>query len=119
MQKVVILLIALTSLLALSACSPNKPSEEKIKTSIKKIMPIEPQIVSVKALDYFPGLVEVVIKIDGKPVIFYTDKTGDYIVSGSILKAENKQNLTQEAMKTQGGETAPASAKAPEKQDKK
>ncbi len=119
MKKIVILWLVLTSSFALSACGPSKPSEEKIKTSIKKIMPIEPQIISVKTLDYFPGLVEVVIKIDGKPVIFYTDKTGDYIVSGSILKAENKQNLTQEAMKAQGGETAPTPAKAPETQDKK
>lgn len=83
-----------------SGCSTNKPSEDKIKTSIKKIMPIEPQISSIKELDYFPGLVEVVVMIDGKPIVFYTDRKGDYIVSGSILKAENKQNMTQEVMKT-------------------
>lgn len=80
-------------------CSSSKPSEDKIKASIKKIMPIEPKITSVKELDYFPGLVEVIIMIDGKPIVYYTDRKGDYIVSGSILKAENKQNLTQEVMK--------------------
>ncbi len=87
-------------LCVLCGCSSNKPSDEKIRASIKKIMPIEPQIVSVKELDYFPGLVEVIIKIDGKPIIYYTDRKGDYVVSGSILKAENKLNLTQEVMKT-------------------
>lgn len=80
-------------------CSDNKPSEEKIKTSIKRIMPIEPHISSIKELGYFPGLIEVVVMIDGKPIVFYTDRKGDYIVSGSILKAENKQNLTQEVLK--------------------
>ncbi len=94
------LVAASVLIFGICACSSSKPSEDKIKTSIKKIMPIEPQITSIKELDYFPGLVEVVIKIDGKPIIFYTDRKGDYVVSGSILKAENKQNLTQEVMKT-------------------
>jgi hypothetical protein len=99
MKRFIVLLIALTSVTVISACGNSKPSEDKIKTSIKKIMPIEPQITSIKALDYFPGLVEVIIRIDNKPVVFYTDRKGDYIVSGSILKAENKQNMTLDAMK--------------------
>ncbi|MDD2366206.1 MAG: disulfide isomerase DsbC N-terminal domain-containing protein [Desulfuromonadaceae bacterium] len=92
--------VFLLLVVALSGCSSNKPSEEKIKASIKKIMPIEPKITSVKPLDYFPGLVEVVISIDGKPIVYYTDTKGDYVVSGSILRAEDKVNLTQEVMKT-------------------
>ena len=118
MKKILIGIVALTSVCVLSACGSSKPSEDKIKASIKKIMPIEPQITSIKELDYFPGLVEVVIKIDNKPIIFYTDRKGDYVVSGSILKAENKQNMTQEAMKGQGAAAAPVPA-APERKDQK
>jgi hypothetical protein len=112
MKKFVMLLAALTTVSMISACNPKKPSDEKIKASIKKIMPIEPQIISVKELQYFPGLVEVIIKIDNKPVVFYTDKKGDYIVSGSILKVENKQNMTEEAIEQQVPESAAAPANA-------
>jgi hypothetical protein len=119
MKKLVILLIALISASTISACSASKPSDEKIKASIKKIMPIDPQIISVKELNYFPGLVEVVIKIDNKPVVFYTDKKGDYIVSGSILKAENKQNMTEEAIKGQAPEAASVPVKGQADKEKK
>lgn len=72
------------------------PSKDAVKASVKKIMPVEFEIAEVNKVNGIPGLYEVVLKLGTQSVIFYTDKDAKYIVSGSIVEAETKKNITME-----------------------
>ena len=81
------------------ACSTNTPSKETVTASIKKIMPPNFEVVSVAPLKEVPGLIEVAVKMGDQPVVLYLDKKAKYVLSGSLLNIESKQNLTIEAQK--------------------
>lgn len=89
-------IIVTISLFALSACAKGGcPSKDAAISSVKKIMPVKFEILSLSESKEMPGLCEVATKIDREPVIFYIDKTGEYIFSGSIVSTKDKSNITQ------------------------
>lgn len=84
-------------LLALTACNASTPSKEKVAEAVKKIMPVHFEVVSVMPVKEIPGLIEVSIRMDKQPVVFYMDKNAQYVISGSLLHIDSKKNLTNEA----------------------
>lgn len=72
------------------------PSKDAVKASVKKIMPVDFEIAEVRKLNEISGLYEVVLKLNNQSIIFYTDKDAKYIVSGSIVEADTKKNITME-----------------------
>lgn len=84
-------------LFALPACGTSIPSKEKVVEAVKKIMPANFEVVSVIPLKEIPGVIEVSIKMDKQPVVFYMDKKTQYVISGSLLHIDSKRNLTNEA----------------------
>lgn len=91
-------LIVISGLIfAVSACGPKAgcPTKETVTSSMKNIMPVRFDIVSIAETSQIHGMCEVVIKIDKEPVIFYTDKTGGYFFSGSIVSTKDKTDITQ------------------------
>jgi len=83
----------------LTACGSSAPTKEEVTASIKKIMPVNFEVVQVTPLKEISGLSEVVALVDRQPVVFYTDKQGKYVLSGSLIAVESKQNLTLETQK--------------------
>ena len=63
--------------------------EERLKAVLKKNVPEAP-VDSVRRINY-GNLYEVVIGGD----IYYTDETGGFIISGSIIDLKTKQNITE------------------------
>lgn len=84
-------------LFALTACNASTPSKEKVAEAVKKIMPANFEVVSVKPVNEIPGLIEVSVRMDKQPVVFYMDKKAQYVISGSLLRIDTKKNLTIEA----------------------
>jgi len=66
----------------LVSCQQSKacPTEDKIKTGVKELIPQEFKVESVQALKDIPGLCEVVIKVGAQPLVFYTDKEMKYVM---------------------------------------
>lgn len=90
----------LLGLLAVLLCACSKaPSKEVVSEAIKKIMPPNFEIVSISPLKEVPGLIEVSVKMDKQPVVLYLDKKVKYVLSGSLISLESKQNLTIDAQK--------------------
>ncbi len=83
----------------LAACSSSSPTKEEVTASIKKIMPVNFEVVQITPMKEISGLSEVVALVDKQPVVFYTDKKGKYVLSGSLVAVESKQNLTLETQK--------------------
>jgi hypothetical protein len=83
---------------ALSACG-GAPKKEDVAASIKKIMPVNFEVVGVSAVSGISGLFEVLVKVDKQPVVLYVNKSAKLVVSGSIVDVDSKQNLTLEAQK--------------------
>jgi hypothetical protein len=81
----------------LSACTAKTPSKETVSTAVKNIMPANFQIVSITPLKEMPGLIEVAVKMNNQPTVFYMDKKTQYLISGNLLHVESKKNLTIEA----------------------
>lgn len=90
-------MIALTISLALVACSPSTPTKELVAISLKKIMPPNFEVVSVKSLQEIPGLNEVSVKMGSQIVVLYVDNKAQYAFSGSLVQVDTKKNLTIEA----------------------
>ena len=107
--------LALCAALAVSliACSGSQPSNEQVKEAVKKIMPLNFEIVNVTPFKEIPGLLQVVLTVDKQPVVFYMDKKAKFVFSGSVVELENKKNLTLDVQNTYKGKTQPAVAPAP------
>jgi len=93
-------LIALAT--ALTACG-GVPKKEDVAASIRKIMPVNFEVLSVAAVNGIPGLFEVQVKADKQPLVLYVNKTAKLVVSGSIVDVDSKQNLTLEVQKKMTG----------------
>ena len=78
--------LALAAALAFPAAAQQ---EEKVKAALKKNVPEAP-VDSVRKINY-GGLYEVIVGGD----IYYTDETGAFIISGSIIDLKTKQNVTE------------------------
>jgi thiol:disulfide interchange protein DsbC len=79
--------LALAAAFALPA--HGQQAEERIKAALKKNAPEAP-VDSVRKVNY-GNLYEVVVGGD----IYYTDETGGFIISGSIVDFKTKQNVTE------------------------
>lgn len=90
------LLIILFVSFFLFSCG-GKPSKEEVTKSIKQILPVDFEIADIKEVKEFPGIFEIVLKLDKQYVIFYMDKKAKYIISGSIVETATKKNLTLES----------------------
>ena len=86
----------------LTACG-GAPKKDDVAASIKKIMPVNFEVVAVSAVSGIPGLFEVQVKADKQPVVLYVNKNAKLVVSGSIVDVDSKQNLTLEAQKKMVG----------------
>ncbi len=117
------LLIILFVSVFLFSCG-GKPSKEEVTKSIKQILPVDFEIADIKEVKEFPGIFEIVLKLDKQHVIFYMDKKAKYIISGSIVETATKKNLTLESQNAynppQAQQPQPAQpAPQPTKNDKK
>jgi thiol:disulfide interchange protein DsbC len=72
------------------------PTEEKIKEGVKELVSQGFTVESVQVLRDIPGLCEVVIKVSGQPLVFYTDKNMKYVLVGNLLSLADKKNITKE-----------------------
>jgi thiol:disulfide interchange protein DsbC len=63
--------------------------EEKVKAALKKNVPEAP-VDSVRKTNY-GGLYEVILGGE----IYYTDETGNFIITGSLIDLKTKQNVTE------------------------
>ncbi|MCM0083679.1 hypothetical protein L4X63_19000 [Geomonas sp. Red32] len=84
--------------LALAACS-QAPTKEEVTGAVKKIIPMQFEVLQVTQLQEIPALYQVVIRVNNQPVVLYVDKKAQYIVSGSVLALDKKVNLTAEVQK--------------------
>jgi len=98
--------------LMVTACG-GTPKKEDVAASIKKIMPVNFEVIGVSPVKDISGLYEVLVKVDKQPVVLYVNKNAKLVVSGSIVDIETKQNLTLEAQKKLAGTPASAPAPAP------
>jgi thiol:disulfide interchange protein DsbC len=73
------------------------PTKETAIAGIKKIMPVNFEVIQIKPLAEIPGLNEVQINVNKQNIIVYMDNKGKYLISGNIIKLETNQNLTLEA----------------------
>lgn len=87
------------------------PSKDKVKESIKQILPIDFEITNLRELKEIPGVYEVVLKLDKQHIVFYVDKKAKYIISGSVVETATKKNLTLE---TQNAYNPPQPAQTPQ-----
>jgi protein-disulfide isomerase len=87
---------------ALTACG-GQPKKEEVTASLKKIMPINFEIVAIAPVSGISGLFEVQVKADKQPLVLYVNKNANLVVSGSIVDINSKQNLTLEAQKKLAG----------------
>jgi len=72
------------------------PTEEKIKAGVKELVSQGFTVESVQVLRDISGLCEVVIKVSGQPLVFYTDKKMKYVLVGNLLSLADKKSLTRE-----------------------
>lgn len=89
--------------LMLAACGGGAPSKEEVTASIKKIMPVNFEVVGVSPVKDIAGLFEVLVKVDKQPVVLYVNSKAKLVVSGSIVDIDTKQNLTLDAQKKLAG----------------
>lgn len=92
-------ILLLACLIALFGCAKQDgqcPSKEGVKAAIQKIMPGNFEVASVADLKEIPSICEAVITTSNQPVVFYMDKKGEYVISGSILEIKSKRNITME-----------------------
>ncbi|MBJ6727454.1 disulfide isomerase DsbC N-terminal domain-containing protein [Geomesophilobacter sediminis] len=89
--------LAMLVFVLLAGCS-SAPSKEQVKESMKKLIPVDFQVVDVRAVSQVPGLVEVVIKAGNQPMVIYMDKKAKYVLSGSLMEVDTKKNLTRETV---------------------
>jgi thiol:disulfide interchange protein DsbC len=121
MKLILRLTILLALVLSISACG-SAPTKEKVTTGIKKIMPVNFEVVEINKVPEVPGIYEIVIKIDKQHVVFYMDGKGQYVISGSIVDTATNKNLTVEKQKKYlpAQPAGPqAAAPAPAKEQKK
>jgi thiol:disulfide interchange protein DsbC len=90
-----VMILALSTAL-LVACSSRISSEDAAKI-VRKVIPVNFEILAVRPLKEVPGLYEVALRLEKQEVVVYLDKKGKYVVSGNIVAADSKQNLTVEA----------------------
>lgn len=90
MNKLLLLLLTSLTFTSAHAASANADAE-RIKAALKKN---DPQLEKVEKISKssIPGLYEIVLQ--GQ--LMYTDKTGQFIINGSIYDIKNKRNLTDE-----------------------
>ena len=87
-------LIAALALAAALAFPAQAQQEDKIKAALKKNVPEAP-VDSVRKVPY-GGLYEVILGGD----IYYTDETGNFIITGSLIDLKTKQNITEARLRT-------------------
>ena len=92
-------LVAVAALSCVTACGGSPPSKEKAAASIKKIMPVNFEILAISKVKDIPGLSEVVVRTGNQTIVFYLDNKAKYLVSGTVISTETNQNLTMETQK--------------------
>lgn len=83
-------------------CS-SKISNEDATKAIKKIIPGNFEIVSLRPLKELSGINEAVLKIDKQLLVVYVDKKGKYIITGNVMITDTQQNITLEAQRRFAG----------------
>ncbi len=89
------LLVSILAGLAV-ACSPKCPTPKGAATALQPILPKGSDVTAVRTVKEISGLCETVVTLNKKPVILYLDRTGQYVLSGSLFEIATKKNLTQE-----------------------
>jgi protein-disulfide isomerase len=92
-------LLAAVTVSFLSACGGSPLNKEKAAASIKKIMPVNFEILAINKIKDIPGLNEVVVRVGSQTIVLYVDNKAKYLVSGTIMSTETSQNLTLETQK--------------------
>ena len=84
--------------LSLVACSA-PPTKEQVKESVKRIIPVNFEVLQGSELKEVPGLYEVILRANNQPIVLYVDKKAKYVISGSLMALDTKTNLTLESQK--------------------
>ena len=92
------LFIACALSLILAACS-SPPTKEQVKESVKRIIPVNFEVLQINPLQDIPGLFEVVLRANNQTVVLYVDQKAKYVISGSLMALDTKTNLTMESQK--------------------
>lgn len=87
-------IFSLALILLVTACSGRVPSSETATATLKQIIPLEFKVEKIQALKGIPGLCEVIVIANNQPMVFYLDKKGKYVLSGNLIDAATKKNLT-------------------------
>ena len=85
------------SLAAAGVSAQECPSAEKVDAALKAAFRKPVQIKDVRPAP-IPGLCEIVISAQGQNNIMYMDPGGRYLVTGHIVDAEAKRDLTRDAL---------------------
>lgn len=80
----------LAVLVALLVALPASAQEDKIRAELKKHMPADANVESVRKTQY-GGLYEVVVGGE----VFYTDEKASFLVLGSLIDLKTKENVTE------------------------
>ncbi|WP_243371406.1 disulfide isomerase DsbC N-terminal domain-containing protein [Geotalea sp. SG265] len=97
MSQKSIFVFFLFCVLLMSGCS-SAPSKDVAAAALKKILPMSFSIEGVHPVKGISVLSEVIVVANKQPMVFYMDKKGAYVISGNIVEAETKKNLTIEAL---------------------
>ena len=62
-------------------------------------MPVNFEILAINKVKDISGISEVVVRVGSQTIVFYVDNKAKYLISGSIMSTETKQNLTMETQK--------------------
>lgn len=96
-RKLVICSLAVVSMMACGAAAAECPPAVDIAKNVQKIFRKKVQIkeISPSAVD---GLCEIVVTLQGKHNIIYTDSTGKYLLTGSLIDSETRKDLSREKL---------------------
>ena len=97
-MKIYRTITAVICVACICGCTP-KLSKDDASKAVKKIMPGNFEIVSLRPLKELSGISEVVVKIGKQVMVVYLDNKGKYIVSGNVISADTQRNLTLETQK--------------------
>lgn len=91
------LVLTIACITCFSACS-SVPSKDQTATALKKLLPMAFTVEQVQPVKGISGLYQVIVKAGGQPMVFYMDKKGTYIITGNLIEAQTKRNLTIDAL---------------------
>ena len=74
------------------------PDEKTVKENLSKLVNRDFKVVSLKPVEGFGDLCEVVLKMGLKPIVVYTNAEAKNYIVGNVFNVDTKENLTQKTV---------------------